>query len=99
MVLPAIGAVSSSATGTGTQRLVRVTMTPLPGEDQNVELLLDAGSARRYTRDFELDAGDVVFTVADLPNGSWRLRVIVDGAMSRPTMTAGVYSGPTLVVP
>ena len=55
--------------------------------------------ARRSTRDFELDAGDVVFTVADLPNGSWRLRVIVDGAMSRPTMTAGVYSGPTLVVP
>lgn len=99
MVLPAIGAVSSSATGTGTQRRVRVTMTPLPGEGQNAELLLDAGSARRSSRDFELDAGDMVFTVADLPNGSWRLRVIVDGAMSRPTMTAGVYSGPTLVVP
>jgi hypothetical protein len=41
----------------------------------------------------------VIFTLADLPAGDWRVRVVVDGASSLPTMTGGVYDGPTLTVP
>lgn len=97
MMLPVIGAATSAA-GTGTTRRVQFSVTPLPGADQNAELFLDNGTEQRSTRTFEIQGANLVFTFASLPAGSWRLRLVVDGASSRPTMTGGVYSGPTVTV-
>ncbi|WP_441287823.1 DUF4255 domain-containing protein [Sorangium sp. KYC3313] len=100
MVRPTLGAMSSSVVALSHRR-VRVAVTPLPSADQSVELALESttGPERRSSRKFTIDAADVVFDVADLPNGTWRVRVSIDGADSLPTMTAGVYTGPTLTVP
>lgn len=100
MVRPALGAMSSSIIAS-THRDVRIAVTPLPSAQQSVELSLesDAGTAVRSSSVFTLDGADVVFDVADLPDGTWLVRVTVDGASSLPTMTGGEYTGPTLTVP
>jgi hypothetical protein len=100
MVRPTLGAMSSSVVAL-TNRRVRIAVTPLPSADQSVELALESttGPDRRGSDRFTIDGADVVFDVADLPSGTWRVRVSIDGADSLPTMTAGVYTGPTLTVP
>lgn len=97
MVLPALGAASYSTAGPAPE--VRIAVTPLPAVDQNVELFLEAGNERRSSRTFAIDGSEVVFPVPAIPAGSWRIRLVVDGAANRPSMTDGVYSGPTLTVP
>jgi hypothetical protein len=99
MVRPTLGAMAAAAVTGGVE--VSVAVSPVPAATQSVELLLDAaaGGARRSSRTFRVAAPTVIFTLADLPAGDWRVRVVVDGASSVPTMTAGVYTGPTLTVP
>jgi hypothetical protein len=99
MVRPTLGAMAVATVTGGVE--VSIAIAPLPATTQSVELLLDAavGAARRSSRTFRVVAPDVIFTLADLPAGDWRVRVVVDGASSLPTMTGGVYDGPTLTVP
>ena len=100
MVRPVLGAVSSSAGPTGT-RLVRVPVTPVPAADQTAELRLEsvADGARRSSRSFAIDGGDMVFTVPTLPTGVWSVRLVIDGAANLPPLVGGVYTGPTVTVP
>ena len=101
MVRPAIGALTASAAAgpTDPARTVTVAVTPLPSADQSAELTLEAttGSARRASRTFTIAGANLVFSFPDLPVGTWLVRLAIDGAGSLPSMTGGVYAGPTVV--
>jgi hypothetical protein len=98
MLRPTLGAIT--AEGTQPARKVRVAMTPLPAADQGLELSLESTTtaARQTSRTFTLQGGQVLFDVPGLAAGTYLVRVSVDGAASLLTMTAGVYSGPTVTV-
>jgi hypothetical protein len=97
MVRPTLGAVTVAAV-TGA-RTVRLATTPPIEPEQRAELILDAGPVRRSAREFVRDGNDIVFTFPDLPDGTYRVRLTVEGAANMPTRTGDVFDGPRVDVP
>lgn len=64
----------------------------LTGEDAQLTFAVEAPAAG------EPPAGEVVVARADIPDGTWRMRLTVDGADSLPELVGETYSGPVLVL-
>lgn len=108
-LLPLVELAAPEATRVGASlHEVRLLATPLPGADQEVELLLDrlSGGAHATSSRFRLEPGPrpedpqrVVFSVAGLSAGDWLCRLRVDGALSIPRPGAdGRYADPAVRV-
>ncbi|MEZ0449718.1 DUF4255 domain-containing protein [Cellulomonas sp. ICMP 17802] len=104
LVRPVVGATSATAT------VVSIGISPAlrPGQRCEVDL------ARRTPLDGVANTVSVQLAPiapgtppsstiqldrADVPDGDWLVRVVVDGAQSMPTMSADVYDGPVLSLP
>lgn len=94
-----IGAVATD----GADRLVTIAMVPNPSADEAMMLLLDGTAAEGHFRG-EVEPGsiagaDVQFRVQGLVAGTYRVRVVVEGATSLLTADASGITGPEVIVP
>lgn len=88
---------------TPVERAIRLVIAPAPDPKWEMRLLLNRARSDP-PESLVLDAGSIeegrlVFDGARVPQGSWLVRVQVNGADSPLTLEAGVFSGPLLEVP
>lgn len=99
-LVPEIAA-SGAATATATGHHVLLDITPLPGVDQDLELLLDHGTHGQVrSTDWEIVGTQVRFHVLGLSTGPWLMRLTIDGASTLLQGGFGTpFSGPSVTVP
>lgn len=86
---------------------VALSVTPLlrPGQQAMVTLTRGAGDPvaksfhLRPLRPDEPPSGTVTLARDEIPDGTWLVRISVDGAESMPVLAGGTYSEPALVLP
>lgn len=91
----------ASVTPDGAEHLIELSVTPLPGADQDVQLLLDRLNGGGQLRSNELDvtSGNLRFRVGGLVAGDYLVRLIVDGATSLLLGGASGTPSPRITVP
>lgn len=90
-----------SVTADAGEHLLELTVTPPPGSDQDVRLLLDrvGGGGQFRSEDFDVVGGNLRFRLPGLSAGDYLVRVIVDGATSLLLGGAAGTPNPNITVP
>lgn len=87
----------------GADRLITVALAPAPSADEAMTLLLDGAAEEGHFRGVpepgSIAGSDIQFRVRGLVSGTYRVRVIVAGATSLPSLVGGEIAGPEVVVP
>lgn len=102
VLLPEFADTSPTATAVGDDVDIRVTVTPVPADDQDVTLLLDqvGGQTHASSQARVAEPGALVFRVEDVPTGTYLLRLRVDGAVTIPSSSgSGALDTPAVTVP